>query len=78
MPKKVTSKPKKQNESLVPIKSICQLDRERVKKLRGYTLNEVSEILDTEKQAVKKRKRVVMRNFLTLTPRLIPKRKWVQ
>ncbi|XMB85434.1 HU family DNA-binding protein [Mycoplasmatota bacterium WC44] len=80
MPKKAVSK-STTNKAKKPI-SMTQLDigREIVRKLRGYTLKEVLEILDIEKQviriAIKRKKRVVLRNFLTFETAVMPERKW--
>ncbi|XMB85878.1 HU family DNA-binding protein [Mycoplasmatota bacterium WC44] len=78
MPKKVTKSTKKKTK----LKSVNQLDIEReiVKMTRGFTLKEISEILDAEKKVIKsvinKKKKVVMKGYMTLSPTLLPERKF--
>lgn len=50
-------------------------------KLRGFTLSEIKEILDVEKQvikkAVKQKKRVIMKDYMTLYGKSVEGRKFI-
>ncbi|XMB85850.1 HU family DNA-binding protein [Mycoplasmatota bacterium WC44] len=79
----MAKKKSKSTKSTPPkLKTMTQQDIYKAisNKLRGFTLSEIKEILDAEKQvikkAVKQKKRVIMKDYMTLYGKTVESRKW--